>query len=87
MEFMEGGTLTEACKNFAFKEPQIAYVAKNILEGLCYLHDRNLVHRDLKSANIMLTIKGQVKLSAFSILFPPPPLLEIDFLITFLLTD
>lgn len=63
MEFMEGGTLTEASKGYNFKEPHVAYVAKNILQGLVYLHDRNLVHRDLKSANIMMTIKGQVKLS------------------------
>jgi len=63
MEYMEGGTLYQAIKCFSFSERQIAYLTKEILTGLAFLHSENLVHRDLKSANIMMTIEGGVKLS------------------------
>jgi serine/threonine protein kinase len=33
MEFMEGGTLSQALKAWSFKEPQIAYFAREVLRG------------------------------------------------------
>jgi serine/threonine protein kinase len=63
MEFLEGGTLEQAAKAYSFEEKQIAYVALEMLKALEYLHAENLVHRDLKSANIMMSIKGEIKLS------------------------
>jgi len=67
MEFMEGGTLTEALKGFNFEEKHIAFAAKEMLKGIKYLHGRNLVHRDLKSGNIMMTTQGDVKLIDFGL--------------------
>jgi len=67
MEFMEGGTLTEAVKKQDFKTPHIAFVAHGVLEGLKYLHENKIAHRDLKSANIMLTVKADVKIVDFGL--------------------
>ncbi|EGG22711.1 putative protein serine/threonine kinase [Cavenderia fasciculata] len=67
MEYMQGGTLTEACSNHSFNESCIAYVAKGMLEGLIYLHENDLVHRDIKSGNIMMTIDGKIKIVDFGL--------------------
>jgi hypothetical protein len=66
-EYMEGGTLTEAIRGYDFEEKHIAYVAKEMLKGIKYLHSNGLVHRDLKSANIMMTTEGDVKLIDFGL--------------------
>jgi serine/threonine protein kinase len=66
MEFMEGGTLAQALKAWTFKEPQIAYFAREVLRGLDSLHEVNCAHRDIKPHNIMLDVDGIVKLSTLS---------------------
>ena len=38
-----------------------------ILKGIKYMHSLNLVHRDLKSANIMMTIDGDIKIIDFGL--------------------
>jgi len=67
MEFLEGGTFEEAAKAWNFNEANLAYVAKELLKGINYLHQNQLAHRDLKSANIMMSIQGQVKLIDFGL--------------------
>eukprot|EP01101_Sappina_pedata_P004668 TRINITY_DN201_c0_g1_i1.p1 TRINITY_DN201_c0_g1~~TRINITY_DN201_c0_g1_i1.p1 ORF type:complete len:440 (+),score=160.35 TRINITY_DN201_c0_g1_i1:162-1481(+) len=67
MEFMEGGTLSEAVQRQELKTDIISFVAHGLLEALCYLHENKIAHRDLKSANIMLTINAEVKIIDFGL--------------------
>ena len=41
----------------------MATVCREVLQGLKYLHERDVVHRDIKSDNILLTMKGAVKIT------------------------
>ncbi|EGC32729.1 hypothetical protein DICPUDRAFT_95210 [Dictyostelium purpureum] len=67
MEFMEGGTLSQAIRNFKFCERKIAFVCREVLKGIEYLHSKNICHRDLKSGNIMISVKGEVKIIDFGL--------------------
>lgn len=49
-------------------EAQISLIARDTLAALEYLHDTlNIIHRDIKAANLLLTDEGKLKLSAFSV--------------------
>ncbi|KYQ90255.1 putative protein serine/threonine kinase [Tieghemostelium lacteum] len=65
MEYMDGGTIRDAITNFTFTEKYVAHVIKQVLHALEYLHSLNIAHRDLKSANIMINSKAEVKLIDF----------------------
>jgi p21-activated kinase 1 len=62
MELMEGGTFEDAARSWRFNEENIAYIARELLKGIAYLHNNQLAHRDLKSANIMMSVRGEVKM-------------------------
>jgi len=66
-EYLDGGTLTQAVSVHKFNELEIAYIGREILNALHYLHEHQLAHRDLKSANIMLEMNGGVKLIDFGL--------------------
>mmetsp|Transcript_35556 Transcript_35556/g.48582 ORF Transcript_35556/g.48582 Transcript_35556/m.48582 type:complete len:517 (+) Transcript_35556:56-1606(+) len=68
MEFMGGGCLTEILEQFKsiqMAEEQIARVCRETLAALCYIHSRHRIHRDIKSDNILLNDKGEVKVADF----------------------
>ncbi|KAI8342345.1 kinase-like domain-containing protein [Chlamydoabsidia padenii] len=65
MEYMEGGALTDVIDNNSMTEQQIATVCLETTAGLHHLHEQNIIHRDIKSDNILLNAHGQVKISDF----------------------
>ncbi|KAI9105950.1 kinase-like domain-containing protein [Phlyctochytrium arcticum] len=68
MEFCENGSLSSICRKFGkFPERLVALYIRQVLEGLAYLHEQGVIHRDIKAANILTTKKGEVKLADFGI--------------------
>lgn len=65
MEYMEGGALTDVIEHNTMTEQQIATVSLETTAGLHHLHSRNIIHRDIKSDNILLNAQGHVKISDF----------------------
>ncbi|EEB11810.1 mitogen-activated protein kinase kinase kinase kinase, putative [Pediculus humanus corporis] len=68
MEYCGGGSLQDIYHiTGPLTELQIAYVCRETLEGLSYLHRMGKMHRDIKGANILLTEIGDVKLADFGV--------------------
>lgn len=51
-------------------EGQIAAVARETTEGLKHLHEHGVIHRDIKSDNVLLSLDGNIKLSAWLLISP-----------------
>jgi serine/threonine protein kinase len=68
MEFVEGVTLSELInRNGALPAPQVVGYGLQLLDVLAAAHALGIVHRDVKPGNIMITPRGQVKLSDFGL--------------------
>lgn len=63
MEYCDGGTLRQFRQKADIDEPEIAYICREILKGLQYLHSRGQMHRDLKGENVLLNLSGEVKIA------------------------
>ncbi|RAL05565.1 STE11 family mitogen-activated protein kinase kinase kinase [Aspergillus ibericus CBS 121593] len=68
LEYVPGGSIATMLKQYnTFQEPLIKNFVRQILAGLSYLHSRDIIHRDIKGANILVDNKGGIKISDFGI--------------------
>ena len=67
MEYVKGGSIFDLIKKGALKEKVVSRYCRQILEGLAYIHESKIVHRDLKCANILLDECNNCKLADFGI--------------------
>ena len=68
MELCPGGDLLNYVrKRRKLNEKYAKFVFKQIMEGLAYLHDNGVVHRDIKLDNILLDGHGNIKIADFGV--------------------
>ena len=66
--YCENGSLHSICKAYGkFPENLVGVYMTQVLQGLQYLHDQGVIHRDIKGANILTTKDGTVKLADFGV--------------------
>ena len=68
MEFIEGSTLSEhvrQSKRLSFSE--VERIATQIADALSYIHEKGILHRDLKSSNVLISPDGMVRVTDFGI--------------------
>ncbi|KAK3001287.1 hypothetical protein RJ639_021961 [Escallonia herrerae] len=68
MEYMDAGTLDNLVKtNGSFTEAMIANIARQGLKGLSYIHEKKIVHQDIKPSNLLVNQKMEVKIADFGV--------------------
>lgn len=69
LEFMDAGTMNDIIKRHpeGFSEEMLAYMSRELFQGLQYLHSLKMIHRDIKPANVLMNSKGEVKISDFGV--------------------
>ncbi|KAG5635960.1 hypothetical protein H0H81_009558 [Sphagnurus paluster] len=66
LEHMPGGSVAALLRDYgAFEETLVENFVRQTLEGLHYLHERDVIHRDIKGANILVDNNGNIKISDF----------------------
>ncbi|KAM3669150.1 serine/threonine-protein kinase PAK 3-like [Ammospiza maritima maritima] len=67
IEYMDGGVLSDIVSQTCLSEDEMAAISRECLQGLDFLHSNDVIHRDVKSDNILLRTDGSVKLADFGL--------------------
>lgn len=67
LELVTKGSLAQLYQKYLLQDSQVSAYTRQILQGLAYLHERNVVHRDIKCGNILVDASGSVKLADFGL--------------------
>ncbi|XP_032940876.1 serine/threonine-protein kinase PAK 3-like [Catharus ustulatus] len=67
VEYMDGGTLSDAISKTYLCEDEMAAISRECLKGLDFLHMNHVIHGNVKSHNILLRTDGSVKLADFGL--------------------
>ncbi len=77
MEYIEGQTLKELVQAEGPLAPEsVVLILQQLANALAHIHERNLVHQDIKPQNIMITDSGEVKIIDFGLAQPPGARIE-----------
>ena len=67
MEYVRGRTLKQIVEKETLSIKEVLNIGIQMCEGLAVAHEKGIVHRDIKSDNIMFTDRGQVKIMDFGL--------------------
>lgn len=67
MEYCSGGDLFGLISKNFMRETEKLCCFKQLLQGVCYLHDHGIAHRDLKPENLLITNDGHLKITDFGV--------------------
>ncbi|EKG07588.1 protein kinase, putative [Trypanosoma cruzi] len=69
LEYMDAGSIADVLRRHPnnFNEVMLAYVARELLQGLEHLHASKVIHRDIKPVNALANSKGEVKIADFGV--------------------
>ena len=68
MEYCESATIEQLItQNLYQKEDEVLRLFREMMEGLNYIHSKNLIHRDLKPANIFVDSENHIKIGDFGL--------------------
>ena len=93
MEYVNGGVLSEYLRKYklkyqkAFPEEVVQYLMRQIVDALIYIHDKNVIHRDLKLENIMVSFDSEKDKEELNMMKAKIKIIDFGFAIILLSDD